>query len=81
MLFTGLVIAMVLATHLVAADERPKRGWLLVLVVTLAQGLLGYVQYMTKLPEALVVAHMLGAALLVVALTMGTMSLRGAPSA
>lgn len=81
MLFTGLVIAMVLATHLVAADERPKRGWLLVLVVTLAQGLLGYVQYMAKLPEALVVAHMLGAALLVVALTMGTMSLRGAPSA
>ncbi len=31
--------------------------------------MLGYVQYFTGLPEALVVAHMLGASLLVVAVT------------
>ena len=38
-------------------------------MVTLAQGLVGYVQYLTKLPEVLVLAHMLGASLLVVAIT------------
>jgi cytochrome c oxidase assembly protein subunit 15 len=44
--------------------------------VTLAQGGIGYVQYFTGLPEALVVAHMLGASLLVVALTNGHLALR-----
>ena len=43
---------------------------------SLAQGLIGYVQYFTGLPEALVVAHMLGASLLVVALTNGILALR-----
>ena len=46
------------------------------LAVSLAQGLIGYVQYFTNLPEALVVAHMLGASLLVVALTNGILALR-----
>ena len=45
-------------------------------VVSLAQGVVGYVQYATDLPEALVVAHMLGATLLVVALTNGILALR-----
>jgi cytochrome c oxidase assembly protein subunit 15 len=36
----------------------------------------GYVQYFTGLPEALVTAHMLGASLLVVALTNGVLALR-----
>jgi cytochrome c oxidase assembly protein subunit 15 len=44
--------------------------------VTLAQGLIGYVQYFTALPEALVAAHMLGASLLVVALTRAMLALR-----
>ena len=35
-------------------------------MVTLAQGLVGYVQYLTKLPEVLVLAHMFGASILVV---------------
>ena len=48
----------------------------LVLAVALAQGLIGYVQYFTDLPEALVVAHMLGASLLVVSLTHGILALR-----
>ena len=45
----------------------------MVLVVTLAQGLIGYIQYFTKLPELLVLVHMLGASLLVVALTFGVL--------
>ncbi len=41
-----------------------RRSWLLV-GVTAAQGLIGLVQYATGVPEALVVAHVLGATLLV----------------
>ncbi len=48
----------------------------MVLLVTLAQGVVGYTQYFTGLPEALVAVHMLGACLLVIALTSGVLSLR-----
>ncbi len=82
MLFIGLVVATWLAARLasVDGDPRPGRAWLVVLGVTLAQGLIGYVQYFTGLPEALVVAHMLGASLLVVALTHGILGLRARSS-
>lgn len=77
MLFLGLVVATWLAARLTAGDDpRAGRAWLVVLGVTLAQGGIGYVQYFTGLPEALVVAHMLGATLLVVALTHGLLALR-----
>jgi cytochrome c oxidase assembly protein subunit 15 len=76
MLFVGLVVAVLVAVRLSTAEERPRRAWLAVLLVTLAQGLVGYTQYFTDLPEALVAVHMLGACLLVVALTFGLLSLR-----
>lgn len=76
MLFTGLVVAMLVAVRLVDAPARTRRAWTWVLVVTLAQGVVGYVQYFTGLPEAVVAAHMLGASLLVVTLTRGLLSLR-----
>ena len=78
MLFLGLVVATWLTARLTAAPgvTGPGRAWLAVLLVSLAQGLVGYVQYFTDLPEALVVAHMLGASLLVVALTHGILALR-----
>jgi heme a synthase len=78
MLFIGLVVAMWIVTRLTAVDGHPvaARRWAVVLAVTLAQGLIGYVQYLTDLPEALVVAHMLGASLLVTALTAGMLALR-----
>jgi cytochrome c oxidase assembly protein subunit 15 len=44
--------------------------------VTLAQGLVGYVQYFTGLPAVLVGVHMLGAALLTAALTAFVRELR-----
>jgi cytochrome c oxidase assembly protein subunit 15 len=40
------------------------------------QGLVGYTQYLTGLPEALVLVHMLGASLLAVSLTYGVLTLR-----
>ena len=78
MLFLGLVVATWLAARLTTPDavRGPARAWLVVLGVSLAQGLIGYVQYFTDLPEGLVVAHMLGATLLVVALTRGVLALR-----
>jgi cytochrome c oxidase assembly protein subunit 15 len=76
MLFIGLVIAVWVAARLSAADRRAPDAWRTVLLVTLAQGLIGYVQYLTGLPEVLVLAHMLLASLLVVALTAGVVRLR-----
>ena len=78
MVFLGLVVATWLTARLTAVDDEPgpARAWLVVLGVALAQGLIGYVQYFTDLPEALVIAHMLGASLLVVALTNGMLALR-----
>ena len=76
MLFVGLVVAVLLAVHLTSSDPRPRQVWRAVLVVTLLQGLVGYTQYLTGLPEVLVMVHMLGASLLAVSLTYGVLSLR-----
>jgi heme a synthase len=76
MLFIGLVVAVLLAVHLTTSDSWARRVWRAVLAVTLLQGLVGYTQYLTGLPEALVLVHMLGASLLAVSLTFGVLSLR-----
>jgi cytochrome c oxidase assembly protein subunit 15 len=76
MLFLGLVVATWLAARLTSESTSSARAWLVVLGVSLAQGLVGYVQYFTGLPEAVVLVHMLGASLLVVALTHGVLALR-----
>lgn len=46
-----------------------RRAAVVLLVVELAQGLIGFVQYFTDLPIALVAAHLVGAAFLVAAST------------
>ena len=71
MLFVGLVVAMWIATRLTGTGERVAAAWRLVFLVTLAQAAVGYTQYFTGLPEALVLMHMLLASLLVVALVHG----------
>lgn len=77
MLFVGLVIAVWVAARLTRADDSPAASaWGLVLLVTLGQGLVGYTQYLTGLPWLLVLAHMLLAALLVVALTRAMVAIR-----
>jgi len=76
MLFVGLTVAVLLAVHLTASDPRPRRVWQAVLGITALQGLVGYTQFLTDLPEALVLVHMLGASLLAVSLTYGVLSLR-----
>ena len=74
--FLGLVVAVWLATRLSPAPASVGSAWRDVLLVSLLQGAIGYVQYLTDLPEVLVLAHMLGAALLVVALTRAVLALR-----
>jgi cytochrome c oxidase assembly protein subunit 15 len=76
MLFIGLVVAVWVAARLTATSPRAAEAWRWVLLVTLVQGLVGYVQYLAGLPEVLVIAHMLLASLLVVALTGGMVRLR-----
>lgn len=77
--FGGIVAALLLATRRGPAALR-TRLWVLV-GVTLAQGLVGYVQVFTGLPVVLVGAHMLGAALLTVAVTAVYLRLRERPAA
>jgi cytochrome c oxidase assembly protein subunit 15 len=79
MFFCGLVIATLVAVRLTAKDDRATRAWGVVLLVTLVQGLIGYVQYFTGLPEILVLAHMVGATALVIALAYGVLDLRSTP--
>jgi cytochrome c oxidase assembly protein subunit 15 len=79
MLFAGLVVAVLVAVWLTSSSDRAKATWRGVLVVTLLQGAVGFVQYFTGLPEVLVGLHMLGASLLVVTLTLGVMNLRRNP--
>ncbi|MBA3265337.1 MAG: heme A synthase [Nocardioidaceae bacterium] len=68
-LLVGLTIATVLSFKAVGAPQRAQRAatWLLVLEV--AQGVVGFVQYFTDLPVLLVGAHLLGAALVSAAVT------------
>ncbi len=60
-LFLGLVVAAWLALRAVGAFDAAGRTALL-LWVSLAQGLIGFVQYFTHLPVLLVGAHMAGSA-------------------
>lgn len=76
MLFVGLAVAVWLACVLTQRAGRPARAWAVVLGVTALQGVLGYVQFFTGLPVAIVLAHMLLAALFVLAVTNGVLSLR-----
>jgi cytochrome c oxidase assembly protein subunit 15 len=77
-LFVGLVVALLVALRLSSAPVASRRATAL-LVVTLLQGLIGYVQYATDLPVALVAAHLLGASSLVVAVTAVLVTLTGTP--
>ena len=64
-----LLVGLTFACWLVLRGSAPvaARSALLVLVVELAQGLIGFVQYATDLPIALVAAHLVGAAILIAA--------------
>ena len=69
MVFVGLLIGLVVALRLVKAPAPLQKAAWWTVAVTAFQGVVGYVQYFLGLPAALVLGHMLGAALLAVTLT------------
>jgi len=62
-LLIGLTVALCFAMPATAAPRSAVLAAATLLVIELGQGLIGFVQYFTHLPVALVAAHMLGAAL------------------
>ncbi len=64
-LLVGLTVGCWLALR--ATAPLAARSALVLLVAELAQGLIGFVQYATNLPVALVAAHLVGAAILIAA--------------
>ncbi len=75
------VVALVTVLHRRPAPAGSRRAARALLGVTVLQGLIGYVQYFTGLPEVLVGAHMLGASLLVLVQVRQLASVRSRPVA
>ncbi|WP_040339686.1 COX15/CtaA family protein [Candidatus Blastococcus massiliensis] len=62
-LLIGLTVALLVALHANDSPARVRRAARDLLIVQLAQGVVGYVQYFTGLPIVLVLLHMAGAVL------------------
>ena len=60
-LFIGLTVALWLALRLTDGPDAARRRVLVLLLVSLAQGAIGYVQYFTGVPWLLVALHLAGA--------------------
>jgi cytochrome c oxidase assembly protein subunit 15 len=79
-LLIGLTVALLVALYATDSPARIRRAARDLLVVELAQGLVGYVQYFTDLPIALVLVHMLGAVLITAFAARLVWSVRGPAS-
>ncbi|WP_442812405.1 COX15/CtaA family protein [Streptomyces sp. NBC_01210] len=75
----ALAVAMWLVLRVVDAPDDTRARARDLLIVLLAQGAIGYVQYFTQVPEALVAAHMLGSAVMWIAVVRLALSLRERP--
>jgi cytochrome c oxidase assembly protein subunit 15 len=79
-LLLGLTIALLVALYATDSPDRVRRAARDLLIVQLAQGVVGYVQYFTDLPIALVLLHMLGAVLVTAYTARLVWSVRGPAS-
>ncbi|MCX4822271.1 COX15/CtaA family protein [Streptomyces sp. NBC_01142] len=75
----ALAVAMWLVLRVVDAPDDTRARARDLLIVLLAQGAVGYVQYFTQVPEVLVGVHMLGSALMWIAVVRLALSLRERP--
>ncbi len=66
LLLIGTTLGLVVALHVGQVPERVRRSGRILLIVMGAQAAVGYTQYFTHLPAALVELHILGATALVV---------------
>ncbi|MFE3326294.1 heme A synthase [Streptomyces sp. NPDC059176] len=80
-LVCALAVAVWLALRVVDAPDDTRARARELLVVLLAQGALGYVQFFAGVPEVLVAAHMLGSSLMWIAVLRVALSLRERPLA
>ncbi|UUN26216.1 heme A synthase [Streptomyces sp. FIT100] len=78
-LVCGLAVAMWLVLRVVDAPDDTRARARDLLLVLLAQGAVGYVQFFTDVPELLVGAHMLGSSLMWIAVLRLALSLRERP--
>ncbi|WP_219418888.1 hypothetical protein [Pseudonocardia nigra] len=69
LVFLALLVVVLVALHVTAAPPTQRRAAWWLVAASLAQGAVGYVQYVTALPVPLVAAHVVGAALVTVATT------------
>jgi cytochrome c oxidase assembly protein subunit 15 len=79
-LLIGLTVALLVALYATDSPGRVRRAARNLLIVQLAQGVIGYVQYFTDLPIALVLLHMLGAVLITACTARLVWSTRGPAS-
>jgi cytochrome c oxidase assembly protein subunit 15 len=79
-LLIGLTVALLVALYATDSPDRVRRATRDLLVVELAQGVVGYVQYFTDLPIALVLLHMAGAVLITAFAARLVWSVRGPAS-
>jgi heme a synthase len=79
-LLLGLTVALLVALAATDSPDRTRRAARDLLIVQLAQGVVGYVQYFTDLPIALVLVHMLGAVLITAFTARLVWSVRGPAS-
>jgi heme a synthase len=79
-LLLGLTVALLVSLYATDTPDRIRRAARDLLIVQLAQGLVGYVQYFTDLPIALVLVHMLGAVLITAFTARLVWALRGPSS-
>jgi cytochrome c oxidase assembly protein subunit 15 len=79
-LLLGLTVAALVALYATDSPDRIRRAARDLLIVQLAQGVIGYVQYFTDLPVVLVLLHMLGAVLITAYTARLVWSVRGPAS-
>jgi cytochrome c oxidase assembly protein subunit 15 len=80
MLLVGLTIGLVVGLQLADVPERVRRAGRMLLVVMVAQAAVGYTQYFTHLPAALVEVHLLGVTILVIGATQSFLACTFHPS-
>ncbi|MET7335503.1 COX15/CtaA family protein [Nonomuraea sp. NPDC005650] len=75
-LVVGLTFALLFALHVSNSQRPARRAALMLLVVELGQGVIGYTQYFLAVPAALVLLHVLGSTLVWIAALRVVTSLR-----
>lgn len=71
----GVVLSLAVALHALDVPERVRRAGRMLVAVLVFQGIVGYSQYFTHLPAALVELHELGVTVLVIGMTQFVLAL------